>query len=91
MYRRRKFDFALLVGTLLCTTSLATLAETGFLVVHVKDVQERPIANLQIGVKGDGGFDTTGDDGKARIKLAQQTKENDWVPLQILQSPLGKD
>jgi tetratricopeptide (TPR) repeat protein len=91
MPRLSKLDFALLLSTLLCATSVATLAESGILVVHVKDVQERPIAGLQIGVKGDGGSATTGDDGKARIALAKQTKENDWVSLQILHSPPGKD
>lgn len=91
MYRSRKFDSALLLGILLCASSVVTLAESGFLVVHVKDVQERPIAGLQIGVKGDGGSAMTGDDGKARIQLAKQTKENDWVSLQILRSPPGKD
>lgn len=77
--------------SLIFVTSLASLAESGILVVHVKDVQEHPIAGLQIGVKGDGGSATTGDDGKARIQLAKQTKENDWVSLQILHSPPGKD
>ena len=81
----------LLLGTLLCATSLTMLAESGILVVHVKDVQENAIAGLQIGVKGDGGSAITGDDGKARIQLAKQTKENDWVSLQILHSPPGKD
>ena len=81
----------LILSTLLCAASLASRAESGILVVHVKDVQERPIAGLQIGVKGDGGSATTGDDGKARIPLAKQTKENDWVSLQILHSPPGKD
>jgi tetratricopeptide (TPR) repeat protein len=91
MLRPGQLRFALLLGALLCATGLVTLAETGFLVVHVKDVQERPIAGLQIGVKGDGGSAITGDDGKARIQLAKQTKENDWVSLQILKSPPGKD
>jgi tetratricopeptide (TPR) repeat protein len=67
------------------------LAESGILVVHVKDVQNRPIAGIQIGVTGDGGSATTGDDGKARIPLAKQTKENDLVTLQIMKSPPGKD
>ena len=76
---------------LLSAANALTWAESGILVVHVKDVQERPIAGLQIGVTGDGGSATTGDDGKARIQLAKQTKENDWVRLQILKSPPGKD
>jgi tetratricopeptide (TPR) repeat protein len=87
----RKLAFVPLLGALLCASCVLTLAETGILVVHVKDVQERPIAGLQIGVKGDGGSATTGDDGKARIPLAKHTKENDWVSLQILHSPPGKD
>jgi tetratricopeptide (TPR) repeat protein len=79
------------LALLLCTANAPAWAETGTLVVHVKDVQERPVAGIQIGVTGDGGSDTTGDDGKARIPLAKQTKENDWVRLQILKSPPGKD
>jgi len=88
---RRRFNSAVLIVPLLCAATTLTLAESGILVVHVKDVQERPIAGLQIGVKGDGGSATTGDDGKARIPLAKRTKENDWVSLQILHSPPGKD
>jgi tetratricopeptide (TPR) repeat protein len=91
MGRLRKLAFVRLLGALLCAQSVITLAESGILVVHVKDVQERPVAGVQIGVTGDGGSPTTGDDGKARIPLAKQTKENDWVRLQILKSPPGKD
>ena len=61
------------------------------LVVHVEDVQRRPISGVQIGVEGDGGSSITGDDGKARIPLAKQTKEKSWVFLQILRSPPRKD
>jgi len=68
-----------------------TWAEAGVLVVHVNDVQRRPIRGLQIGVEGDGGSSLTGDDGKARIPLAKQTKEESWVSLQILKSPPNKD
>lgn len=59
--------------------------------MHVKDVQRRPVADIQIGVEGDGGSTTTGDDGKGRIPLAKQTKEKTWVSLQILKSPPLKD
>ncbi len=41
--------------------------------------------------EGNGGSSVTGDDGKARISLAKQTKEKSWVSLQILKSPPGKD
>jgi tetratricopeptide (TPR) repeat protein len=33
----------------------------------------------------------TGDDGKALLALSNETAENDWVSLQILHSPAGKD
>jgi tetratricopeptide (TPR) repeat protein len=66
-------------------------AEEGILVVHVKDSQDHPIGGMQIGVEGDGGSVITGGDGKARIRLAKQTKEKSWVSLQIVKSPPGKD
>jgi len=66
-------------------------AETGFLVVHVKDVKRHPIAGLKIGVEGDGGSAITGEDGRARIRLGNQTKEKSFVSLQIVKSPPGKD
>jgi hypothetical protein len=69
----------------------AARAEDGVLVVHVKDIQKHPIAGLEIGVEGDGGSSITGDDGKARIRLAKQTREGTSVSLQILKSPPGKD
>ena len=65
-------------------------SEAGILVVHVKDVQRRPIVGVQIGVEGDGGSAITGDDGKARISLAKETTEKTWASLQILKSPPGK-
>lgn len=91
MRRIRQIGLSFLLGPLLFATSALTLAESGILVVHVKDVQEHPIAGIQVGVTGDGGSATTGDDGKARIPLAKQTKENDWVSLQIVKSPPGED
>ncbi len=86
-----RHDLALLLGALLCAASGALWAESGVLVVHVEDVQGHPISGVQIGTKGDGGTAFTGDDGKARIRLAKQTKAGSWVSLQILKSPPGKD
>jgi tetratricopeptide (TPR) repeat protein len=80
-----------LIGWWLCQTSAALWAESGVLLVHVEDVQGRPISGLQIGVKGDGGSKVTGNDGEARIPLAKQTREGHPVSLQILSSPPGKD
>lgn len=62
-------------------------AESGVVLVHVKDVQGHAIRGLQIGVVGNGGSDVTGDDGKARITLAKNTKPKSWITLQILTSP----
>ena len=91
MRRLCRLNFALLLSTLLCTASGLLWAESGVLVVHVEDVQRHPISDVQIGVEGDGGSAFTGDDGKGRIPLAQQTKEKNWVSLQILKSPPHKD
>jgi hypothetical protein len=91
MFRHRQFNPVISIALLLCSASLLTRAESGILVLHVKDVQRRPISGVQVGVEGDGGSSTTGDDGKARIVLAKGTKENSWVLLQILKSPPGKD
>ena len=83
----------LLIVTLasLCLACPIAWAETGILVLHVKDVQQRPVAGLQIGVEGDGGSGTTDSKGKARIKLAPQTTVKSWVSLQIEKSPQDKD
>jgi hypothetical protein len=91
MIRLRRLDYVFLMGSWLCLTSGVMWAEAGVLVVHVKDVQRRPIGGVQIGVEGDGGSAITGDDGKARIPLAKQTKEKSWVSVQILKSPPNKD
>ena len=75
----------------LCLACPIAWSETGILVVHAKDVQRRPVAGLEIGVEGDGGSAVTDSKGKARIKLAAQTKEKSSVSLQIVKSPAGKD
>ncbi|MFZ0311107.1 MAG: tetratricopeptide repeat protein, partial [Candidatus Korobacteraceae bacterium] len=75
----------------LCLACPIGWAETGILVVHVKDVQRRPVAGLEIGVEGDGGSAITDSSGKARIRLAAQTREKSCVPLQIVASPRSQD
>ena len=74
----------------LCLACPIAWAETGILVVHVKDVQRQPVVGLEIGVEGDGGSAITDPKGKARIKLAPQTKEKGSVALQIVKSPPGQ-
>ena len=69
-------------------------AETGFLVLHVKDVhvkdgQRRPVIGLQIGIEGEDRWAITDEHGTARIRLGPQTSENSWVSLQIVKSPPG--
>jgi hypothetical protein len=91
MHRICQLNFGLLLGALICAANATLWAETGVLVVHVKDVQRHPISGIQIGVEGDGGSAFTGDDGKARIALAKDTKGKSWVSLQIMKSPPGKD
>ncbi|HZL70244.1 MAG TPA: tetratricopeptide repeat protein [Candidatus Limnocylindrales bacterium] len=66
-------------------------SETGKLLVLVQDAQKRPVKGLEIGVEGAGGSKVTGDDGKTLLPLTKDTNENDWVSLQILHSPPGKD
>lgn len=84
---------ALLLTSLawLCLACPIARAETHFLVVHVEDVHGHPVLGVEIGVKGDGGSDTTKRDGRARIVLAPQTKEMSLVSLQIVKSPAGQD
>ena len=91
MQRPLRNALLLIILASLCLACALAWAETGILVLHVKDVQERPVARLQIGVVGDGGSDVTDPKGKARIKLAAQTKEKSWVSLQVENSPPGKD
>jgi hypothetical protein len=59
-------------------------AESGILVVHVKDVKRHPVAGVHLGVEGDGGSGVADHNGKARIQLAPQTKPKSWVSLQIV-------
>ena len=66
-------------------------SETGKLLVLVQDAQKRPMRGVEVGVEGGGGSKVTGDDGKALLPLTKDTNENDWVSLQILHSPPGKD
>ncbi len=80
--------------TLLCLACPIAWAETGFLVLHVRNVQQRPIIGLQIQeipVQGESEARSaiTDQNGKARTRLAPQTTENSWVSLQILKSPPG--
>jgi len=93
MSRTRRHWFSLICAVCLCRCLSAGILwmEAGILVVNVQDVRKHPVSGVQIGVEGDGGSAVTDDHGKARIRLAPQNKEKDWVSLQIVKSPLGKD
>lgn len=74
------------IGLLLLIVG-AVRAERGYLVLYVADTLEQPISNITVTVKGDGGTSRVMV-GKARIRLAAQTRAGDWVTLAILN---GKD
>ena len=90
MQRPQRNAPLLVILASLCLACPIAWAETGILVVHVKDVQRQPVVGLEIGVEGDGGSAITDPKGKARIKLAPQTKEKSSVALQIVKSPPGQ-
>lgn len=75
----------------LCLLAATASAETGILVLHVDDVHDHPVVGVKIGVKGDGGKGISDKDGKIRIQLAPQTQPKEWVTLQVLDSPPGKE
>ena len=90
MQRHLRNALLIILLASLCFACPIAWAETGILVVHVKDVQRQPVVGLEIGVEGDGGSAITDKNGKARIKLAAQSKEKSWVSLQIVKSPSGQ-
>jgi tetratricopeptide (TPR) repeat protein len=66
-------------------------AEQGILVVHVRDVKDRPLAGVEIATEGDGGKGTSDPVGKVRIRLAPQTLPGQRVTLQIVTAPGKRD
>ena len=80
----------LLIVFLLVTCAM--LAEEGVLVLVVMDPEQHPFANVRIGAAGDGGAPQfTDQNGKARLKLAPNTKPAAWVTLQLMGMPDGLD
>ncbi len=88
-HRRRTQRFAVCLW--LCLANSRLWAEPGKLLVEVEDVNDHPVRGIEIGIKGFGGSRLTGSDGKALLSLASDTRETDWVLLQLLHSPPGKD
>jgi len=87
-----RFNHLLLSALVTLLPGALLHAEEGFLVVHVSDVQNRPISGVVLGTKGDGSVGpATGNDGKTRILLAAESQPSDWVSLQIVRVLDGKD
>src|SRR5882672_1847227 len=88
--KERRLWCVMAVTACVCCASFFVYAEAGILVLNVEDAHKRPVSGVQIGVEGDGGTAVTDDHGKARIRLAAQNKENDFVFLRILKSHPGR-
>ncbi|HYK34833.1 tetratricopeptide repeat protein [Alloacidobacterium sp.] len=65
-------------------------AESGYVNVRVEDVQGHPVRNLQIGIEN-GASVLTKEGGLGQIALVANAAPNDWITLQLLHSPPGKD
>lgn len=92
MHHRLHNAFLLVILTSLCLACPTVHAETGILVVHVADLQGRPVRGVWIGVTEDGSGNAETDlAGKARIRLGHNTQQESWVSLQIVASPSGTD
>jgi tetratricopeptide (TPR) repeat protein len=59
-------------------------AEQGWLVLYVTDTEGKRLTGVELTVKGDGGSGKVDDKGKARVKLAPETKEASWVTLAVV-------
>ena len=58
----------------------ATVAEESVLVLSITDLGQHPFADIQIGTAGGSGSPQFSDqNGKARLKLAPNTKPDSWV------------
>src|ERR1035438_6851403 len=75
----------------LIVAAAPVFGETGYITVEVQDAQRHPVRSVEIGVEGNGGSRLSGDDGKAQLPLAKGAVPSDWITLQILHPPAGKD
>jgi hypothetical protein len=67
--------------------SPSIVAEQGILVVNVRNAADVPVPGVQIGTVGDGATAMTANTGRARIRLANQTRPGSMVTLQL--APYG--
>jgi len=66
---------------------LVVWAEQGILVVRVSSAAEELLPKVRIGTAGDGSTEFTDNTGRARIKLAPQTRPGGRVTLQVVAPP----
>lgn len=85
------FRKPLCIGLLIFIFIARCFAEQEVLVVQINDVQNRAVVGIVIRVEGASEPDKSDSHGLARIKLAANTKVNDWIHVQIVESPRGKD
>jgi len=88
MIQRRPFA---LLGLLVFLAAGAVLAEEGVLVVHVTYLDQKPLAHIRIGTVGDGSTETTGVEGRARVRLAPGVRVGQEVALQVVPGEKEKD
>src|SRR5215475_12510411 len=72
--------------SLVCLAPLAAIAaqaEPGILWVKVLNLKNRPIPRISVGAEAPGSSDITDDHGLAKIKLAPQTRPEDWLTLKV--------
>src|SRR5215813_5514892 len=93
MYQDRNGKRRRLIQTVLLLLFIRfAAAEEGILVLVVSDPGQHPFAGVRIGAQGDGGSpQTTDQNGKARLRLASNTKPAAWVTLQLLGGPNDMD
>ena len=83
---------AVLLLIIFALLACTVLAEEGVLVLVVMDTEQHPFANVRIGAAGDSGSpEFTDQNGKARLKLAPNTKPAAWVTLLLMSAPNGLD
>jgi hypothetical protein len=84
--RKMKF-YRLVLGMVL---PLSAFAESGFLDIHVSDINKRPLAGIRLAPRGPGGVsDPTDQAGRTRIALPAKTGPGDAILLDIL-NPSGR-
>lgn len=88
---RASFGKSLSFVSFVLALTISCRAEPGILVVHIKDIYGRPVAGVELAAEGSSESATSDRFGRARIKIDPHTRANEWISLQLVASPLGKD